>query len=165
MMNTPRPITPQPIETAPKDGGWILGHVPKNALAPYNHPWIILTWGDSGWMDDDGNGHEPIEWVPLPDPQPALTGWTPPSGTIQIIEITGEGWTRNGKPIEVPYRWQISIEKADGSYDEYRDIWHAVTSEEAEARALKWQAEIGLPIVRVPLDRRVIPFRPAVTKQ
>ncbi|OYW85183.1 MAG: hypothetical protein B7Z20_09570 [Sphingobium sp. 32-64-5] len=90
---------PLPITSAPKDGGWILGHVPKNADGPYAQPWIILTWGDSGWMDDDGTPHEPVEWVALPDPQPARTGWTPPSGTIRIVEITGDGWTMNGKPV------------------------------------------------------------------
>lgn len=158
-------ITPQPIETAPKDGGWILGHVPKNAPYPYNHPWVILTWGGSGWADDEGNGHDPVAWVPLPDPQPAQTGWTPPSGTIRIVEITGDGWTCNGKPVDVPWRWIIEIEKPDGTRDDYRDHDIAASIDEAEARALKWQTKFGLPIIRVPLDQKVIPFRPAEMRQ
>ncbi|KKW93942.1 hypothetical protein YP76_04695 [Sphingobium chungbukense] len=162
---------PQPIETAPKDGGWILGQVQQEPSDIYRQPWAILTWSDGaevhdfGWYDDDGNRHEPTRWVPLPDPQPFPTGWSPPCGTIRIEEITGEGWTCNGKPIDVPYRWVVYIEKPDGSYDEYRESWHAATLAEAQARAERWRAKFGLPIVTVPLDKKVIPFKPAVTKQ
>lgn len=163
--------TPQPIDTAPKDGGWILGHVRQEIDDTYRHPWAILSWGDGaevhdfGWYDDEGNRHEPTRWVPLPDPQPFPTGWSPPCGTIRIEEITGEGWTMNGKPIDVPYRWVVYIEKPDGSYDDYRESSHAVTLGEAEVRASRWREKFGLPIVTVPLDKKVIPFRPAVTKQ
>jgi len=157
--------SPRSINTAPKDGGWILGHVPKNAEEPYRQPWVILTWGDAGWHDNEGNGHDPVEWIPLPDPQPQNTGWMPPSGVIQMVEITGEGWTCNGQPADVPWRWIINIEKEDGTIDAYRDCDMAVTVEEAEARALRWQAKYGLPIVRIPLAGNVIPFRPRVTRQ
>lgn len=150
---------PQPMDAAPKNGGWVLAHVPKNAPYPHNHPWIILTWGDSGWVDDDGNEHEPVAWVPLPDPQPSPTGWGPAAGTIKMIEITGEGWADGaGKAIAVPWRWIIEIEKPDGTYDEYRDNEFAVTVEDAERRASKWHSRFGLPIVRVPLEKKVIPF-------
>ena len=153
---------PQPIETAPKNGGWVLGLVlPRGPTETRWQPWMPVTWGDTGWYDDEGCGQEPTAWVPLPDPQPKATGWTPPSGRIRVAEITGDGWTCNGKPVEVSWRWLISVEKPDGSYDEYRDTDMAVTREEAVMRATKLQAKIGLPIVIVPLGRKVIPLRPA----
>lgn len=159
-------IKPQPIETAPKDGGWILAHVPVDPDKSWQQPWMILTWGDSGWMDaSDYNPQAPIEWVPLPNPQPKPTGWSPAVGVVQIVEITGEGWTCNGKPIDVPYRWEVYIEKPDGAIDEYRELWHYASLEQAQQRALKWREQFGLPIVTVPLDKKVVPFRPAVTKQ
>ncbi|MEE4452893.1 hypothetical protein [Novosphingobium resinovorum] len=160
------PPVPQPIETAPKNGGWVLGLVlPEGPTETRWQPWMPVTWGDTGWYDDEGYGQEPTAWVPLPDPQPRPTGWTPPSGTIKVAEITGEGWTSNDKPLEVPWRWLISVEKPDGSYDQYRDTDMAVTREEAVTRATKLQAKIGLPIVIVPLDRKGIPFRPGATIQ
>lgn len=157
---------PQPIETAPKAGGWVLGLVlPNGPTDTYWQPWIPLTWGDGGWYDDHGHGYEPTAWVPLPDPQPRPTGWTPPAGKIMIAEITGEGWTCNGEPITVDWRWSISVEKPDGSYDEYRETNFAVTYDEAVARATKLQTKIGLPIVTVPLSDRVTILRPGTTIQ
>ncbi|MGJ8478009.1 hypothetical protein [Sphingobium yanoikuyae] len=156
---------PQPIDTAPKDGGWILGRVRVDPKNSWQQPWVIMTWGDCGWTDNEGDEHAPIEWVSLPDPQPSPTGWTPPSGTIRICEITGEGWTSNGQPIKVPYRWEVYIEKPDGSYDEYRESWHDATLEGAQLYARKWQQRFGLPIMTVHLDKKILPFRLAVTKQ
>lgn len=164
-------ITPQPIDTAPKDGGWILGLVRTEINDTYRQPWAIVSWGDGadchdfGWYDDEGNRQEPTQWVPLPDPQPFPTGWTPPSGTIYVREITGEGWTCNGKSIEVPYRWIVYIEKPDGDCDNYREPWHEATVDAAHAFAARWRDKFGLPIVTVPLDGKVIPFRPAVPRQ
>lgn len=164
-------VTPQPIETAPKDGGWILGLVRQEISDTYRQPWAIVTWSDGaevhdfGWYDDEGNRQEPVQWVPLPDPQPYPTGWTPPSGTIRMEEITGDGWTCNGEPCVVPWRWVVFIEKADGSYDEYRDTHHEVTLVAAEARAERWRQKFGLPVVKVSLDRKLIPLFPAVTRQ
>ncbi|MBZ9649411.1 hypothetical protein K9B33_17895 [Sphingobium sp. 3R8] len=156
---------PQPIDTALKNGGWILGHVPKNAPYPYNHPWVILTWGDEGWAEDDGGQHEPIEWLPLPDPQPTPTGWAPASGIIKIAEITGKGWKINGQPAEVPWRWEVYIEKPDGSIDDYRELWHYATIDQAQARAIKWRDKFGLPVVTVSLDQKVVAMLPPVTRQ
>lgn len=162
---------PQPIETAPKDGGWILGRIRHEVDDTYRQPWAILSWGDGadahdfGWYDDEGNRQEPTQWVPLPDPQPFPTGWTPPVGTIKIAEITGEGWTCNGKPVEVPYRWLIYIEKPDGSCDEYREPWHEVTLSAAQRRAERWSAKFGLPVIIVPLDNKVVSLLPAATRQ
>jgi len=164
-------VCPREMDRAPKNGGWILGLVRTEIDDTYRQPWVILTWSDGaevhdfGWYDDEGIRHEPTLWVPLPDPQPFPTGWEPPCGTIVVAEITGDGWTVNGKPIEMPYRWMGYIEKTDGSYDEYRETWHAVTLAEAQARAERWREKFGLPIVTVPLDKKVIPFQPPVTRQ
>lgn len=157
---------PQPIDTAPKDGGWILGHVPVEPDKSWRQPWMILTWGDSGWVDaNDYNEQQPVEWVPLPDPQPEPTGWSPVEGIIVLQEITGEGWTCNGKPCEVPYRWEAYIEKPDGSIDEYRELWHYNTLQQAEGRATKWQSQFSLSIVVRTLSSNVVPFKPAGTLQ
>ncbi len=155
-------MTPQPIETAPKDGGWVLGLVLPNGWTDRDwQPWVAVTWGDSGWADDDGNRREPTAWVPLPDPQPRPTGWRPPEGRVLVQEVTGDGWTSNGKPIDVPYRWAISIERNDGSYDEYRETHFRVTREEAEATGMRWSQEYGLPAEVIPLaaPENVLPFR------
>lgn len=154
---------PRDMAAAPVTDGWILGYDPTRA--EYYSAWMAATRCDSGWCDDHENEVNLTAWVPLPEPHPAPTGWSVPSGTIRVEEITGEGWTCNGKPIDVPWRWAVYIEKPDGSYDEYRDTDHVATIEAAEARALKWRGKLGLPIVIVPLDRKVIPLRPAVTRQ
>lgn len=165
-------MTPQAIETAPRDGGWILAHVPKNGVEPYNQPWLVLTWGDgpvdgeAGWCDDDGNQHEPTEWVALPDPQPKPTGWSPAVGKIMIHETDGTGWTDGkGNPIEAPYRWWLSIERPDGTTDEYREPWPFVRLEDAQARAERYRHKFGLPIECVPLKGSTVVFLPAVTRQ
>jgi hypothetical protein len=145
-------MTPQPIETAPKNGGWVLGLVLAGGWTKTDwQPWVPLTWGDSGWMDDDGYPREATAWVPLPDPQPRPTGWRPAEGSILVAEISGDGWTSNGKPIEVPYRWSISIERNDGSLDDYREGLHCVTREEAEATGMRWSQKYGLPAEVIPL--------------
>lgn len=155
---------PRAMDMAPKDGGWVMAYVPKLAEQGYT-PWLSLTWGDKGWEDDGSNGHDPSVWFPIPDPQPNPTGWTPAEGEIVMQEITGEGWTCNDKPIAVPYRWEVYIEKLDGSVDEYRELWHYATPEQAEARAAKWQSQFSLPIVVRPLPSNVVPFKPAGTLQ
>lgn len=152
-------VEAQPIDTAPHNDGWILAYVPKRAEQHYV-AWLALTWGDSGWMDDDGNACDPTLWSPLPDPQPNRTAWMPPEGVIHVEEITGEGWKLNGKPTSVPYRWSVYILRLDGTYDEYREICHYVTYPEAEARAAKWQQQFGLPIEASFLDPKVVPFAP-----
>ena len=160
-------MTPQPMNTAPKDGGWVLGLVlPGGWTATDWQPWVPMTWGDSGWMDDDGNPRDVTAWVPLPDPQPRPTGWRPAEGRILVAEITGEGWTSDGKPIEVPYRWSISIERNDGTYDDYREGDFRVTRAEAEATGLRWSQKYGLPVEVIPLsaDHNVIEFKPKGAK-
>ena len=157
-------MTPQDISTATPTGGWILGHIPGRDKHG-SSSWVPLTMGDSGWMDEDGNPCTATLWVPLPDPQPAPTGWLPPEGTIHVEQITGEGWTCNGKPIEVPYRWMVYILRQDGSYDEYRDTYHCVTYPEAERRAGEWQRKFDLPIEVKFLDPKVVAILPRGTVQ
>lgn len=163
-------MTPQPIETAPKDGGWVLGLVlPDGPTDAHWQPWLPVTWGDLGWHDDDGNSQSPTLWVPIPDPQPQPTGWFPAEGIIKLEEITGEGWKINGQPTAVPWRWLVYIERPNGEMDEYRDWHHYVTLEEAERRALKMQDLFGLPVVKAPLGvssaDEVIVLHPERTKQ
>lgn len=157
---------PQPMETALKNGGWVLALVLPDGPTDGNwQPWAPVTWSDgfilndAGWHDDDGNRQEPTAWVPLPDPQPKNTGWRPAAGTIYLAEMDGKGWTCNGKPVETPYRWQIYIDRPDGTYDEYRDCDLCKTREQADARTARWAEKFGLPIVVVPLPSNVIPFK------
>lgn len=146
-------LEPQPMGTAPKNGGWVLGLVLSEGAKPGSgrQPWEHVTWGDGGWHDDDGNSCEPVAWVPLPDPQPNNTGWMPPEGTIRVVELEAGGWTSNGKPIEVSWRWMVEIERSDGSRDDYRDCDFRDTQEQAAAVAARWAAQFGLPIKVVPL--------------
>jgi hypothetical protein len=158
-------ITPQPMNTAPKDGGWVLGLVlPDGPTDTHWQPWKPLTWSDgfwandAGWHDDDGNRHEPAAWVPIPDPQPKITGWRPAEGTIYLSELPSKGWTCDGKPVEVPYRWQVYIERTDGTFDEYRDCAFLIDREAGDARAARWAEKFGLPVVVVLLPSNVVQF-------
>lgn len=62
----------RPIETAPKDGTWILGFRP---LKEYCDQWEVWRWvetvGFVGWENaadtSDFCGH-PTHWMPLPNP-------------------------------------------------------------------------------------------------
>lgn len=148
--------TPRPIAEAPLDGRWILACDPSLKYPRSAHgPWAIATRCDqeSGWADGDGNEVSPTLWLPLPDPQPESTKWLPAAGTICVVEITGEGWTSNGKPVEVPWRWMIYIERPDGSFDEYRDQDLANTFEQALAKAQKyWVDQYHLPVEVRPLE-------------
>ncbi len=149
--------TAQSIDSVPRDGSWILAHVPKMAGTGYVG-WVALTWGDKGWVDDHDNEHEPTLWTRFPDPQPEPTGWQPPVGVIHVEEITGKGWKINGVPAEVPYRWCVYILLPDGEYDEYRETWHYEGYAAAEKRATIWQDRLGLPIKVTSLDPKVVPF-------
>ncbi|HEX2594773.1 MAG TPA: hypothetical protein VHL34_24935 [Rhizomicrobium sp.] len=154
----------QPISTAPLDGRWVLVCDPSIKYPQSFHgPWVIASRSDqdSGWEDGEGNGVSPTLWVPLPDPQPALTDWTPPEGNI-IVE-KGQ-WTRvdTGEPIPGA-AFTISVERSDGSCDSYgwREPSYAPTFDDAMAKARRLQERIGLPII----DRTstILPFRPRPT--
>ncbi|MGY2732779.1 hypothetical protein [Sphingomonas sp. UYP23] len=154
----------QPIETAPIGDGWILGYDPDLGERQYV-PWLAMTWSDSGWVDDNGETRAPTLWAPLPDPQPKATGWRPVEGTILILETTGDGWSSNGKPCAPLWIWSVSIERSDGSYDDYREVDRRMTLSEAEVLALRWQAKYGLAIRTVPLGGEIVIFRPKATRQ
>ena len=60
----------RPIDTAPRDGGWILTFDPEEP-----DKWAqcaVMRWAaeiDPGWMDQKGEiGHTPSHWMPLPAP-------------------------------------------------------------------------------------------------
>lgn len=58
----------QPIETAPKDGEWIMTILQGSQ---YNgEPYIpaITMWDLEGWIDENHNYHHPTHWKPLPAP-------------------------------------------------------------------------------------------------
>lgn len=155
----------KPISTAPLDGRWVLARDPSIKYPQSFHgPWVIASRSDqkSGWSDGDGNEVDPTDWAPLPDPQPEPTKWLPVEGIICIAEITGNGWTDGkGNPVAVSWRWQIFIERSDGSYDEYRECDFTDTLEEAKAKAdRRWVDRYHLPVVVRPLDDKVVALRP-----
>lgn len=69
----------QPIETAPKDGTWVLAYSPDAAGGDYP-PVFIVQWrddddypdGGAWWLDHDAGfpvDADPSHWMPLP-PKP-----------------------------------------------------------------------------------------------
>lgn len=160
--------TIRPMGTAPLNDGWILGLVDEEGrVHSHDEPWQILTRCDPDkdgreWCDYGGNYYSPSDWAILPDPQPKATGWRPVEGTICIAETTGDGWTDGkGNPVKVSWRWQIFIERSDGSCDEYRGCDFANTLDDAKAKADRnWVARYNLPVVIRPLDGKVVALRP-----
>jgi hypothetical protein len=62
-------VTWQPIETAPKDGTWILAFSRTGSI-PY-----VAQWKDDGWRNNHYGDREPYwrfsvldVWMPLPEP-------------------------------------------------------------------------------------------------
>jgi len=58
----------QPIETAPKDGVYILALCRANPLSPRRYEFARM--GARGWIRQDGRAvpYEPTHWMPLPEP-------------------------------------------------------------------------------------------------
>ena len=58
----------QPIETAPKDGTWILVYTPENEEFKGGHS--VATWAMNTWIYDGMCPEEwpPTHWMPLPQP-------------------------------------------------------------------------------------------------
>ena len=57
----------QPIETAPRDGSWVLGHSSENA---HEDVVYVMEWFErDGWLKvyHDCSAH-PTHWQPLPAP-------------------------------------------------------------------------------------------------
>lgn len=64
----------QPIETAPKDGTWIMIYEPYGGGQNVDLTHWIASWGDyghdEGWIDQDDAlvTRNPTHWQPLPTP-------------------------------------------------------------------------------------------------
>ena len=63
----------QPIETAPKDGTWILVYKPFNLYGFDDSEWYvdkyIVRWADECWnISMDDIVVYPTHWMPLPNP-------------------------------------------------------------------------------------------------
>ncbi len=65
----------QPIESAPRDGAWILVCAAGEADSATIVKWHVISWrsGEMGWYIDDQNDYEyvqsfdaPTHWQPLP---------------------------------------------------------------------------------------------------
>ena len=144
------------IGTPPLNDGWILAYDPDLADASRASPWIIATRGDEGFFDPDGYPVDPRGWVPLPEPQPIGTGWTPPKGSVVVMRarIFETGWKG----------WTVFIKREDGS-DDPREPWLLSREAEADAKAAQIARLYGLPIEkdRAPVpdeDTNVISFDP-----
>lgn len=64
----------QPIETAPKDGTYIVGRIKD--YSPVVLSWRAYTWGAAGehrWRDCKGQIYRPIAWSVVPSLE---GGWT-----------------------------------------------------------------------------------------
>jgi len=58
----------QPMETAPKDGTWVLGRLRplvEREREPFEVPAVVVQWRADGWTD----GHDGYTW------NDELTGW------------------------------------------------------------------------------------------
>lgn len=59
----------QPIETAPKDGTWILAYSPEI----YEHwtpptPYCLVQFCDGEWIDDTSSSCKPTHWCEILGP-------------------------------------------------------------------------------------------------
>lgn len=60
----------QPIETAPKDGSWLIGTKGNDPETGNPYLPVIMFWKDA-WVIDSRCKYEPTYWMPLPaDPKP-----------------------------------------------------------------------------------------------
>lgn len=58
----------RPIETAPKDGTWVLCFVPDNC--PEYENTLVLRYVIGSWGRPGIGGYRPTYWQPLPNPPP-----------------------------------------------------------------------------------------------
>lgn len=139
---------PRPIQNAPDNDGWVLAYIPgRSEKLP---PWTLATRCDGGWCDEEGYGVDPTMWVPLPDPQPAPTGWRKAEGTIRISSAWSE---------QIPWLTHIiEVVKPDGEADRSREPDLACSLGEARQRAAAWADKIGLPVIEAD-DGNVLPFK------
>lgn len=139
---------PRAMELAPENDGWVLAYVPgRNESLP---PWALATRCDGGWCDEEGYGVDPTVWFPLPDPQPAPTGWRKAEGQIRISSAWSE---------QIPWLTHIiEVVKPDGEADRSREPDLASSLGEARQRASAWADKIGLPVIEAD-DGNVLPFK------
>lgn len=69
----------QPIETAPKDGSWLIGYAPEEQKPFYNPQTLaVFCFSNGGWMavhNESQSIYGPpffrlTHWMPLPEPPP-----------------------------------------------------------------------------------------------
>lgn len=60
----------QPIETAPKDGTWILGYESRIGMNTKYVPHEVIRWiaFSEKWRNSADQLSEPTHWMPLPAP-------------------------------------------------------------------------------------------------
>ena len=64
-----RELSWQPIETAPKDGRFILLYQGENAMVSGHYQINLDRDGHSAWLDYDGNELDVVtHWMPIPEP-------------------------------------------------------------------------------------------------
>lgn len=65
----------QPIETAPKDGTFVVTATKSNLVRAWDYfPYPMKQkWDGSGWIAEDGRPYspEPTHWMPIPEPKPS----------------------------------------------------------------------------------------------
>lgn len=124
----------------PMDGRWILGFVPHCSDRGRTRPWAIVTRSDEGFIDEWGDEVFEVEgWLPLPDPQPRPTDWTPPTGALRVCRarIAESGWQG----------WIMTVMKADGD-DDSREPWLYNSEAEVDEAAKRYSDRYTLPIFK-----------------
>jgi hypothetical protein len=121
----------------PPGDGWFLAYVPTAPEGHKTRPWIIATRGVRGFYDCEGYPVEPEGWLPLPDPQPAGSGWLSFDGHIELDKVT----LRDGRPM-----WTALFVRADGVIDGDRSGGELYpNAEDAEECIAELAREMGIP--------------------
>lgn len=149
-------LTPPPMrnDQPPINGGWILAYDTSLHEFARSRPWVIATRTDEGFADENGYPVEVMGWCLLPDPQPQMTNWSVPAGTVKVCRahIALSGWAG----------WMTYFVRPDGTDDSTR-YWVFKDESEADEKA-QWYAErYGLSVEK---DRaegpwgtgKVVPF-------
>lgn len=127
---------PEPL---PRDDRWFLAYDPTLRQGAWSSaPWVIATRCDNGFCDHEGYPVAPERWAPIPDPQPAGTGWKWPEGTVEICRarINETRWSG----------WMAHLLKPNGDFDE-REPYLTKDREEANTWAREFADRFGLSVV------------------